>query len=99
MLANDTDPQPGTSLTAQLVSGPSHGTLTLNTDGSFTYTPTAGFSGTDSFTYMANNGQGTSNVATVTLAPDSPPTAKNDTYSVAENSVLPAGAGRLRGHE
>ncbi len=93
VLANDTNPQPGTSLTAQLVSGPSHGSLTLNTDGSFTYTPTSGFSGTDSFTYMANNGQGTSNVATVTLAPDSPPTAKNDTYSVAENSVLPAGAG------
>ena len=93
VLANDTDPQPNTSLTAQLVSGPSHGSLTLESDGSFSYTPTAGFKGTDSFTYMANNGLGGSNAATVTLTPDYPPTAQNDTYSVAENSVIPAGAG------
>ncbi len=93
VLANDTDPQPSTSLTAQLVSGASHGSVALNSDGSFTYTPTAGFKGTDSFTYMANNGLGGSNVATVTLTPDYPPTAQNDTYSVAENSVIPAGAG------
>ncbi|MDD2310752.1 MAG: polysaccharide deacetylase family protein, partial [Desulfuromonadaceae bacterium] len=40
VLSNDTDPE-GATLTAQLVSGPSHGTLTLNSTGSFTYTPTA----------------------------------------------------------
>ena len=39
-----------------LVTGPAHGTLTLNADGSFTYTPTAGYTGTDSFTYKANDG-------------------------------------------
>src|SRR5262245_27241484 len=48
VLANDTDPQ-GDPLTAVLVSGPSHGTLTLNADGSFTYTPSADYNGTDTF--------------------------------------------------
>jgi RHS repeat-associated protein len=50
VLANDTDAN-GDSLAASLVAGPSHGTLNFNSDGSFTYTPNAGFFGTDSFTY------------------------------------------------
>ena len=49
-----------------LVTGPAHGTLTLNADGSFTYTPAANYNGTDSFTYKANDGTLDSNVATVT---------------------------------
>ena len=44
VLANDTDAD-GDSLTAVLVGGPSHGTLSLGTDGSFTYTPAANFLG------------------------------------------------------
>ena len=52
-----TTPTPtATPLTAVLVSGPAHGTLTLNADGSFTYTPTANYNGPDSFTYKANDG-------------------------------------------
>ena len=39
--------------------------LTLNADGSFTYTPSANYNGPDSFTYTANDGQADSNVATV----------------------------------
>ncbi len=66
VLANDTDPE-GTALTAQLVSGPSHGTLTLNSNGSFLYTPTTGYSGSDSFTYKASDGSLTSNTATVSI--------------------------------
>ena len=41
----------------QLVNGPADGTLQLNPDGSFTYTPNQGFSGPDSFTYEASNGR------------------------------------------
>src|SRR5262249_38703601 len=55
------------SLTAQLVSGPKHGSVTLNADGSFTFVPKAGYTGTDSFTYQASNGYGLSAVTTVTL--------------------------------
>ena len=61
VLANDTDVD-GDPLTAVLVTGPSHGTLTLNANGSFTYTPDANFNGTDSFTYRANDGTPTSNI-------------------------------------
>src|SRR5262249_48389474 len=48
-------------------SGPSSGTLTLNADGTFTYTPAAGFSGTDTFTYRASDGGAVSGEATVTI--------------------------------
>ena len=52
MLGNDTDPD-GDALTVQTtpVVAPAHGSLTLNSDGTFTYTPDAGWNGTDTFTY------------------------------------------------
>ncbi|HJQ28688.1 MAG TPA: tandem-95 repeat protein, partial [Rubrobacter sp.] len=66
VLGNDTDIE-GSGLTAILVSGPVHGTLTVNPDGSFTYTPDANYSGLDTFTYKANDGNDDSNVATVSI--------------------------------
>ena len=86
VLGNDTDAE-GDVLTAVLVVGPAHGTLTFNTDGSFTYTPNAGYSGTDSFTYAANDGTLDSEVATVTLTVtatpvNTAPVAGADGYSV-----------------
>jgi VCBS repeat-containing protein len=66
VLANDSDPD-GDPLTAILVNGPSHGTLTLNADGSFTYMPDADYGGSDTFTYVASDGTVDSNVATVTI--------------------------------
>src|SRR5262249_3164881 len=66
VLANDTDAD-GDALKAVLVSGPSHGPLTLNADGSFIYKPAHNFRGTDSFTYRASDGALTSGVATVTI--------------------------------
>ena len=52
VLVNDTDAE-GDSLAAVLLTEPANGTLTLNRDGSFTYTPNNGFTGTDTFTYLA----------------------------------------------
>lgn len=66
VLLNDVDLN-NLPLTAQLVSGPSHGTLTFNSDGSFTYTPDSGFLGMDTFTYQASNGIALSNIATVNI--------------------------------
>src|SRR5438093_8486347 len=54
VLGNDSDVE-GSSLTAVLVSGPAHGSLTLNANGSLSYTPDANFNGCDSFTYHAND--------------------------------------------
>ena len=53
--------------TAALVSAPANGTLVLNTDGSFTYTPTNNFAGLDSFTYEAVSGSVTSAVDTAAI--------------------------------
>ncbi len=52
VLGNDSDPG-GVPLQAELVDGVGNGTLLLNGDGSFSYTPEPGFSGTDAFTYLA----------------------------------------------
>ena len=64
LLANDAG---GPGLTAALVAGPAHGTAALNADGSFTYTPAAGYSGPDAFTYQAAAGSARSATATVNL--------------------------------
>ncbi|PYT00800.1 MAG: hypothetical protein DMF63_05700 [Acidobacteria bacterium] len=70
VLGNDTDPDPGTTLTAVLVNGPSNAlSFTLNPNGSFDYTPSPNFSGSDSFTYKArDNTNLDSNVTTVTIS-------------------------------
>ncbi|MCC6614743.1 MAG: tandem-95 repeat protein [Anaerolineae bacterium] len=65
VLVNDSGP--GGTLTAVLVAGASSGTVVLNSDGSFTYTPPTGFSGVANFQYRAQQGSLQSNVATVTL--------------------------------
>jgi VCBS repeat-containing protein len=90
LLGNDSDPDHD-SLSAVRVSGPSHGTLTLNASGSFTYTPDDNFNGSDSFAYRANDGTVDSNQATVTImitATNDRPTADGDTYSTAEDTTL-----------
>ena len=101
VLANDNDPT-ATPLSAVLVSGPSHGTLTLNANGSFTYTPAANFNGTDSFTYRASDGTLTSTPATVTItvtAINDAPTAADDAYSTAEDTALTVNAPGVLGND
>jgi hypothetical protein len=66
VLANDSDPENG-ALTAVLVTGPAHGTLTLNAAGNFVYVPAANFAGTDTFTYNAKDTLGQTDTATVTI--------------------------------
>jgi hypothetical protein len=67
VLANDTDVD-DVSLNAQLVSAPAHAAaFGLNADGSFSYTPLPGFTGVDTFDYVADDGDADSNLATVTI--------------------------------
>lgn len=90
VLANDTDPGMAT-LSAVLITGPSNAaSFILNTDGSFSYQPAANFNGSDSFTYVADNGATTSNVATVSLLINpinDPPVAIDDTVTTNEDSA------------
>ena len=79
------------SLTAILISNPSNGSLTLTNNGGFTYTPATNFTGVDSFTYEATDGQTTSSVATATITVNNFPVANNDSYTDVENTVLIVG--------
>lgn len=93
VLANDTDPNEpaGSTLAAVLVTDVAHGRLTLRPDGSFSYTPDAGYSGSDSFTYDARDANGETARATVTItvtAVNDAPVAVNDVFTVAEDTQL-----------
>ena len=90
VLGNDNDLE-GDTLNAVLVNSTTNGTLNLNDDCSFSYTPNPDFNGLDSFTYKANDGYGDSNIATVTITVNpvnDAPMAFDDSYSVEEYSIL-----------
>ena len=90
VLDNDTDEE-GEPLTAVLVAGPASGTLDLDADGSFVYTPNADFNGIDSFDYVANDGTDNSlpAVVSITVTPENDaPVATADAYSIDEDGQL-----------
>jgi uncharacterized glyoxalase superfamily protein PhnB/cytoskeletal protein CcmA (bactofilin family) len=66
VLTNDTDVD-GDHIAAIIVTQPANGIVTLDANGAFTYTPRAGFSGSDTFTYAASDGVAQSAPATVTI--------------------------------
>jgi len=89
-LGNDTDLDDDL-LKSEPGSLPANGTLNLNPDGSFNYTPHPDFFGTDSFTYRANDGQDNSNLATVTITVipvNDPPLAVDDAETVIQGATL-----------
>lgn len=93
VLMNDTDVDtPLANLTASMVDAPLSGNLVLNPNGTFTYTPNAGFTGSDRFTYRASDGNRNSGLATVSLAVtatlNTPPIAVNDTATGNEDTIL-----------
>jgi endonuclease I len=91
VLANDSDAE-GAPLSAQLVSGVANGSLALNANGEFTYTPPNGFCGNASFSYRASDGVRLSATRTATIAvgapcgANNPPTANDDSHVVVEDS-------------
>ncbi len=96
VLGNDLDPDsPAGTLTAALVAGPSNGSVTLNADGSFDYTPAANFNGVDTFTYTATDGSVSTAAATVTItvAPvNDAPSATGEGYAASEDTALTVAA-------
>ena len=90
VLGNDTDVD-GDSLTVTGHTQPANGTVTVNADGSLTYTPNPNFNGIDTFTYDIADGQGGTDTATVTITVASTndlPVALDDGYSTDEDTPL-----------
>lgn len=87
------DPNAGDVLSFAQLSNPAHGTVSMNADGSYTYTPNAGFAGTDTFTYQVSDGKGGTATATETIT-ITPPNllAVNDSYTTPFNTALTTGA-------
>ncbi|QDV45476.1 hypothetical protein Enr13x_53550 [Stieleria neptunia] len=89
VLGNDYDIDSGT-LTAHLINSNS-GTVDLQSDGGFTYTPSSYFFGADTFVYQASDGEAFGNHATVTITVQNindAPIAGNDFYSVPEDGTI-----------
>ncbi len=90
VLGNDSDPD-GDAMNVAVASAPAHGSLTLQANGSFTYTPAANWNGTDGFTYSISDGRGGSATGTVSLpvaAVNDVPAAQADAWSIARDGVL-----------
>ncbi len=66
VLSNDSDPD-GDALSVASVTQGANGTVVVNGDNTVTYTPVAGFTGTDSFTYTVSDGNGGTDTATVSV--------------------------------
>ena len=93
VLANDSDDDGDALTIGGIISGPSYGAALVNLDDTVTYTPNAGFSGSDSFTYTAHDGTVDSNSATVTVLvreegpSNEPPVARDDYILTVRNST------------
>ncbi len=90
VLANDYD-MDGDALAVEPVSGPAHGELTLDPDGSFRYTPAPDYNGTDQFTYRVLAGGEPSGPATVTITVrpvNDPPTPSDDVATTPEDTPV-----------
>jgi VCBS repeat-containing protein len=90
VLANDTDID-GDALSVTAVTTPGHGTAVIQPDSSITYTPTAGYQGSDGFDYTASDGHGGTDVGHVSatvIASNAPPDAVNDTAIVGEDASV-----------
>ncbi|HEX8164633.1 MAG TPA: Ig-like domain-containing protein, partial [Beijerinckiaceae bacterium] len=93
-VATDVDNTPA-QLTYSLVGangGAQHGTVALNGDGSFTYTPATDFAGSDSFAFKANDSAADSNVGTITVAVNDSPVAQDGTAAGNEDAPISGNA-------
>ena len=100
VLANDSDPDPGDFLRAEVVSGPAHAySFNLTADGAYRYVPASDFNGSDSFTYVArdrfDDASGVVAVNLTVTAVNDAPVAANDTVTATVNMALSIPFGTL----
>jgi hypothetical protein len=88
VLANDSDPDAGPQpLSVASVSVPAHGTAAIATGGVL-YTPVAGYSGADEFTYRLSDGSATTTAIVSMVVKDAPPVAVNDSATTNEGASV-----------
>jgi VCBS repeat-containing protein len=81
----------GDALTASLQTAPGHGSVTVNADGSYTYTPAANYAGADSFVVLVDDGHGGTTTAAVNVtvtAVNDAPTASAPAVTTAEDTAV-----------
>lgn len=94
LTASDIDSDPLTFLPGVVT--PAHGTVQINTDGTYTYTPTAGFDGQDMFSFKVNDTHTDSQDVLVTITVlNQAPTVINGTGTTAEDTVLTSSISNL----
>ena len=88
VLGNDTDAE-GDPLTVSAVTDPAGGSAVIEADGTVTYTPDTGFTGTDTFTYTVTDGYGGNDSALVTVTvPNTAPVATDDVATTTVGSAV-----------
>jgi len=90
VLANDSDPDVGDTLTAMQYTPPLTGTFGGNAQGRITYVPPAAFTGVVSFTYRARDNNGLASAlatGSITVRNNRAPVALDDTVSSPANTV------------
>ena len=101
LLQNDTDVDGDSLAISNVIAptsviAPANGALTIGANGTFTFTPNAGFNGMESFTYEVTDGNGGSATATVNITVNSindDPVAGNDAFSTDEDTAYSATLG------
>lgn len=89
VLGNDGDAE-GDALSAELVSAPTSGTLTLNADGSFVYVPAAPYTGIASFSYLARDAKGDASApatASISIQANRAPSAVADAFAAPRRTT------------
>jgi VCBS repeat-containing protein len=97
--ATDTD---NDAVTYAKATDPAHGTVTVNADGSYTYTPQPGYHGADSFSYAVSDGEGGTATCTATITVsdvNDPPVAANDALAATEDTPVTLAAADLLGND
>ncbi len=78
----------GDNLTFSIVSPPSNGSVIIQSDDVFAYTPATDFTGNDSFTYQANDGVLDSNISTITIMVGNSITVNADVYANTRDDYI-----------